>query len=49
MIKLKDILLEIGEGVTPYEFRGGLSKTYKNGDKEYVYKEYVYNNSKHHH
>ena len=42
MIKLKDILLEIGEGVTPYEFRGGLSKTYKNGDKEYVYKEYVY-------
>ena len=38
MIKLKPLLFEVGEGVTPYEFRGGLSKTYKNGDKEYVYK-----------
>lgn len=38
MIKLKPLLFEVGEGVTPYEFRGGFSKKYRDGGKEYVYK-----------
>jgi hypothetical protein len=38
VIKLKPLLFEVGEGVTPYEFRGGLSKKYLDGGIEYVYK-----------
>lgn len=38
MIKLKDILKEVGEGTAPYKFRGGFSKQYRDGGKEYVYK-----------
>ena len=38
MIKLKPLLFEVGEGVTPYEFRGGFSKKDWDDGKEYVYK-----------